>query len=153
MFVNPAIWSDDNQLTGDTIFLYMKNQKIDMFEMFENAFMINQLKGDYFNQVKGKKITGFFINDELEKMNVDANAESVYFAEDSKKALIGANKAVGSEMDIHMINKEVNKIVFYKQPEATFYPIQKITPKEMMLKNFNWQPQYRPFNKEDIFER
>jgi lipopolysaccharide export system protein LptA len=153
MFVNPAIWSDDNQLTGDTIFLYMKNQKIDKFEMFENAFMINQLKGDYFNQVKGKKITGFFINDELEKMNVDANAESVYFAEDSKKALIGANKAVGSEMDIHMINKEVNKIVFYKQPEATFYPIQKITPKEMMLKNFNWQPQYRPFNKEDIFER
>jgi lipopolysaccharide export system protein LptA len=151
MFVEPVIWSDENQLSGDTIYLYMKNQKIDMFEMFENGFTINQLRGEYFNQVKGKKITGYFVDDELERMNVNANAESVYYAEDAQKALIGANKAVGSEMNIYMLNKEVNKIIFYIQPEATFYPIQKISPKEMMLKNFNWQPQHRPLSKEDIF--
>lgn len=153
MFVDPIIWSEENQLSGDTIFLYMKNQKIDRFEMFENGFMINHLKLAFYNQVKGRKITGYFENDELDRMDVDGNAESLYYAEDAQKAMIGANKAIGSEMKIFMRNKEVNRIIFYKQPEATFYPIQKTAPSELQLKNFNWQPQHRPLNKEGIFSK
>lgn len=151
MFVEPVIWSEENQLSGDTIYLFMKNQKIDRFEMFENGFMINYLKLAFYNQVKGRKITGYFENDELERMDVDGNAESLYYAEDAQKAMIGANKAIGSEMKILMKDKEVNRIIFYKQPEATFYPIQKTSPSELQLKNFNWQPQFRPLNKEGVF--
>ncbi len=151
MFVEPVIWSEENQLSGDTIYLFMKNQKIDRFEMFENGFMINHLKLSFYNQVKGRKITGYFENEELDRMDVDGNAESLYYAEDAQKAMIGANKAIGSEMKILMKDKEVNRIIFYKQPEATFYPIQKTSPSELQLKNFNWQPQFRPLNKAGIF--
>jgi lipopolysaccharide export system protein LptA len=151
MFNQPILWSEKNQLSGDTIYLYMKNQKIERFEMFENGFMINHLRRDYYNQVKGKKITGYFKDDKLDKIWADYNAESVYYAEDSKKKLIGANQAVGSFMWIYMKDEEVNRIVFHEQPVATFHPIQKISPKELQLKNFKWQPEYRPLKKEDIF--
>lgn len=151
MFVQPVLWTQENQLSGDTIFVYMKNQKFDQFEMFENGFMISQLKQNYFNQVKGKKITGYFKENQLDFMHVVGNAESVYYIEDNIKALVGANWAVGSEINIYLKEKKVDKIVFYEKPEAMFYPIQKITPEEIQLDNFKWQTHFRPPNKNAIF--
>jgi len=153
MFENPIIWSDNNQLTGDTIYIYMEDQKFERFEMFENGFMISHNRREYYNQVKGKIITGYFKDDKLDRILSDTNAESIYFAEDSKKKLIGANKAVGSFMWIYMKDEEVDKIVFHQQPEAVFIPIQKTQPEELRLKNFKWQPEFRPLKKEDIFKK
>lgn len=151
MFSNPLLWSDKNQLSGDTIFIYMKNNQIDRFELFDNGLMINHLRKDYFNQVKGKKITGYFINDKLDKIWADYNAESIYYVEDNQRKLIGVNQAVGSYLWIYMKDEEVDKIVFHDQPSATFHPIQRVNPKQMLLKNFKWHPQHRPLKKEDIF--
>jgi lipopolysaccharide export system protein LptA len=151
MFVNPVIWNEQNQLAGDTIYLYMKNKKMERFEMFENGFMINHLRKEYYNQIKAKKITGYFVEDKLDRMLADENAESLYFVDDSRKKLIGVNKTVGSYMWIYMKDEEVNRIVFHQQPEAVFTPIQKTSSKELLLKNFNWQPESRPLKKEDIF--
>lgn len=153
MFVDPIIWNEANQMSGDTIFIYMKNEKIDRFRMYENGFMTSLFRKNYFNQIKGSVITGYFKNDKLDWMNVDSNAESIYFAEDAKKALIGANKAIGSAINIYLKDEEVDRIVFLQNPEATFYPIQKTNSEELFLKGFNWKPQFRPLSKKDVLKQ
>src|SRR5690606_2725634 len=140
MFVEPVIWSESNQLSGDTIFIFMKEEKLDRFEMFENGFMTNHIKKNYFNQVKGKHIYGYFVNDNLDSMFVDSNAESIYYVEDAQKALLGANRVVSSTMNIYMKDEEVDKIVCHTEPDATFHPAQKINPKDFLLRNFKWLP-------------
>jgi lipopolysaccharide export system protein LptA len=151
MFVEPVLWSEKNQLSGDTIYIHLKDDKIERFEMFNNGMMINHLRKNYFNQVKGKKITGYFKNDQLDKVWADYNAESVYYVEDNQQKLIGANQAAGSYLWIYMKDEEVDRIVFHQQPSATFHPIQKINPGLLQLKNFKWLPEHRPMKKEDIF--
>ncbi len=147
---NPIIWSDTSQFSADTIAMQMKGGKIDRIFLYNNSLIINSTDEKYFNQIKGKFITAFFEANELRRMKVEGNAESVYYALDDDKAYMGVNKTICSDMLLYFGNNEVETIKFYAEPKSTMFPMQQAKHEELKLPGFNWSPQKRPLSIADL---
>jgi len=152
-FVNPIIWTQGSQLSGDTIYLQMKHKKFDNMTMFPNAFIVNIEKTDsiHFNQLAGKRMRGFFKDNKLNRMYVDGNAESIYFVRDSGKMTIsGMGRSLSSRMRIDFKDNQATNLASYTKPESKYGPLDKFKEEERLLKGFIWKPKERPVSKESV---
>lgn len=148
---NPIIWSDTSQFYADTVSMRLKNKKIDKIYLYNNAFIINSPDEIFFNQIKGRNITAFFKDEELRRMKVVGNAESIYYAQDEDKAYIGMNKTDASEMMVYFGNNEVERIKFISNPTALLTPMLQIQPTAMKMEGFIWEEKRRPRTFADLF--
>jgi lipopolysaccharide export system protein LptA len=151
LFTDPVVWSGDNQLTGDTIYLYTKNKKADKLFVFENALAVNKTGPDMFNQLKGNRLTGMFIDGTLDYMRAKGNAESVYYVKDEDSALVGINNVNGDIIDLRFKNKELDKVVVISEPKGVMLPVSQATEQEKVLRNFKWRDARRPKTKFELF--
>ena len=152
-YVNPMIWTEGSQLSGDTIYLQMKHKKMDNMSMFPHAFIVNIDKTDslHFNQMAGKKMRGYFKNDKLNKMFIDGNAETIYFARDSaKNTVTGMERSLSTRIGIDFENNKVMRVALYLKPENKYTPMDKVQEDDKILKGFIWKPKDRPVSKESI---
>ena len=152
-FVNPIMWTQGSQLSGDTIFLQMKHQKLDNMRMFPNAFIVNIEKTDsvHFNQVGGKRMRGYFKDGKLHRMIIEGNAESIYFSRDSGKMTIsGMQRSLSTRITVDMVKGQVTTLGFYTKPENRYASLKKFKEDEQILKGFIWKPKERPVSKESI---
>ena len=150
LFVNPFVWSDTAQLKGDTIHLIEKKKHIDRVLLKQNASIINSTDEKFFNEITGRNITAFFLNDSLDHMRVVGNSESVYYVEDEKNAYVSVNKIICSDIEVYFRHNKVDKIKFFKQPKATMFPMKQANHDALRLKNFIWETKTRPKNKGDL---
>ncbi|HEY8400044.1 MAG TPA: OstA-like protein [Cytophagaceae bacterium] len=141
---DPILWSGENQISADSINIELVNNKINKMNLSTNSFLISEDTLANFNQVKGKKMTAFFVNNELERVHVDGNSESIYFALEDDKVVIGMNKAECSNMIIKFENRKVNAISFLTKPDASFIPPHEIQGPEKSLKGFKWRIKEKP---------
>ncbi|MBI1223699.1 MAG: hypothetical protein GC192_00560 [Bacteroidetes bacterium] len=155
LFRAPIIWSDTSQFTADTVRIQLANDNIDKIFLRQNSFIVNTPDEFFFNQIKGKNSIAMFESDttgknELRRVRVEGNAESVYYALDDDKAYIGVNKTICSEMLIYFGNNEVEGIKFYTQPKATLFPMKKADHEGLKMQGFSWQIERRPNSVEDL---
>ncbi|WP_134089479.1 OstA-like protein [Olivibacter sp. XZL3] len=147
---NPMIWAQGSQLSGDTIYMQLKNQKLDNMLLKANAFIVStQLDSVKFNQVKGRKITGFFRNNKLDLMYVDGNAESIYYTQESNK-INGMTKSIGARIKIIFSDNEVAEILNIRKTETSYTPVAAFDADKEILPGFIWKPKDRPKSKEEI---
>ena len=152
LFKKPMLWSDANQLTAELINIKLYDGKIYQLRMNTNAYIISQYDSLRFNQIKGKKMIGYFTDNDLRKIDVMGNGETVYYIKDDKDgSLSGVNKAECSDMAIYITNNKVEKLKMYKKPTGIMHPPKEVKPEDMMLKDFAWFATFRPQNAEDIF--
>jgi lipopolysaccharide export system protein LptA len=145
----PILWSQGSQQTGDTIFLRLKNNKLNTLQIIQNAFVVNvNADSAKFNQVKGKVITGFFTNGELSNLFVDGNAESVYYNRNKDSVYVEMNQTVSSRIKVLFKNKEVTKILAIRDPEGVRTPMEELK-EDVKLTGFTWQPELRILSKKE----
>jgi lipopolysaccharide export system protein LptA len=152
LFRNPVLWANGNQLTGDTILLYTKNQAADKIVLNQNAFIINQAGPDMYNQIKGNIITGYFKGETLDWMHVDGNAESIYYIKDDEGAYISVNKSLSAVINIYFRHGELYQITLVKDPEGTVYPFTQRPKDQMLFENFHWEIKRRPKSKFELMQ-
>jgi len=150
-YVKPMIWTQGSQLSGDTVYLQLKNKKLDNMLLQHNSFIVNTEEGDstHFNQVKGKVITGFFNDGKLDRMFVDGNAESIYYVKEDS-VYSGMNRMLSSRIKVLFKDDKLKDIISILKPEGSYYPIDEIPADEDILKGFIWKPKERPQSKEEI---
>jgi len=151
MYHDPVIWSEKNQLTGDSIRMVIKNGTADTMALYNSAFLISQDDTGKYNQIKGRNMAGYFKKNELYKIKVLGNAETVYWARDDKRVLIGIQKAYSSDMLIFIENKQVKSITYLGTTNGTIFPEKDVSPYDLILKNFKWVNDRRPKKRSDIF--
>jgi lipopolysaccharide export system protein LptA len=151
LYHDPVLWADKNQLTGDTIFITTGNGKVKDMLISGAAFISTQEDTIRFNQIKGKRMKGYFNDNKLEKIFVQTNGETVYYAKDKEK-FIGVNKALSTDLWIYMKDNDVKQITFLKNPEGILHPMEEVSADELKLEGFNWRAAQRPLVKDDIFK-
>ncbi len=151
-FGDPVIWSDTSQFDAETIHMQMANDQIDRIFLYKDAFIINSPDEIFFNQIKGRDIIAYFVDNEIRRVRVDGNAESIYYALDEAKAYVAANKTVCSEMLLFFGNNEIEKINFFRQPTAEMQPMDKADHDALQLAGFNWQVARRPQSVADLLK-
>lgn len=152
LYDDPVVWAQKSQITGDTIHLFTKNKKADKVEAFENGFMINQLDSQAYNQIKGTRIDGYFVNGDIDSVRIKGNAECIYYIQDDDSAYTGINQSTSDVMDVYFRNKELFKVVFRSAVTGTLWPIRQKSPTEMRLPDFKWLEDRRPKSKTEMFE-
>lgn len=148
----PILWSDSVQVTGDTVRIYPKGEKLDYAHVIGNATIVQQLDSIRFNQICGKDILAFLADTSLEHIEVLGNAESIFFPQDNGR-FIGLNHMTSSSMFAYFNGGELHRINVFPQPHAVLYPMEKINDNMMKLANFTWQIDTRPKDRDDIFNR
>jgi lipopolysaccharide assembly outer membrane protein LptD (OstA) len=153
LFTNPVVWANGDQITGDTIYLYTKNKKPKRLYVFENAMAVDKYGTNMFNQIKGKTINGYFKDGVLDNMRAKGNAESVYYATDDNKALVGINKVTKADViDMYFEDRKLNKVVLRNDVEGVMLPIRGTDLEDLKLRNFKWYENRRPKTKSELFQ-
>lgn len=146
----PIIWSQGSQLSADTVYMLLKNQKMENVLFEKNAFMVNtQLDSIKFNQVKGRKITGYFKDNSLDRIYVDGNAESIYFTVE-KEEYTGMLRSISSRIKIKFEDNKMTDVISIRKAESVYYPIASVPAGQDILEGFIWKPELRPKSKEEI---
>ena len=149
-FQNPIIWTQGSQLSADTIFLQLKDRKLDNMQLKKDGFIVStEMDSLKFNQVKGKTMTGLFRDSKLYRMLVDGNAESIYYTlEDSVYS--GLNRTLSSRMRLDFADNKLTDVMLVRKAEGDYFPIDKVPKEKETLEGFIWKPKERPASKEEI---
>jgi hypothetical protein len=151
LFKDPVVWSQQSQISGDTIYLYTLNKKPKRVYVFENAISVQKVGADYYNQIKGRTINGYFINGDIDYVRAKGNSESIYYAQDDSSKFVGVNKATADVIDMYFANREPQRVVFRNNLTGTSYPMRQINSSEMRLRSFKWLDDRRPKTKYELF--
>lgn len=151
LFKSPIVWSDENQITGDTIYLYMQNKKPEKIRVFENALAISYAGSNYYNQVAGKTINGFFVDGKMDSLRCKGSpAASVYYGVDEKGKFFGVNTATSDVIDMYFKEGKAEKVVFRNKLEGVTYPMRQVDHNAIKVKGFKWLNDKRPKSKYEI---
>lgn len=153
LYYNPILWIENMQITADSMQIFMSKKKIDSINFFPNPIIISKADSLYFNQIKGKYMTGIFKDNKLKKLNVIGNAHSLFLIKGDNKNNIGINKAFCTNISINMEKGEIKNITYKMIPSSTTIPIQEITEADKYLEGFIWRIEERPRSKEEIMEQ
>lgn len=151
LYTDPIAWAQNSQITGDTMYLYTKNKKPARLYVFENGFAVNKVGKDMYNQLRGNRMNGYFVDGNIDYLRSKGNAESVFYVMDEDSALVGVNKAEGDIIDLRFVNKELNKVVVISEPKATMFPAKQTTEQDKILRNFRWLEARRPKTRFELF--
>ena len=152
LYTAPVIWSGENQLSADKMDLYAREGLMDHFEMSGNAMIVSRYDSIRYNQIKGKKMYGYFRKNELYRIDVKGNGESIYYPEDQGR-LIGMNRSECSNIVIFVENRKIKRIKLLKSPSGTLSPPPAGFTEEQRLKGFKWLNDLRPVSPDDVFRR
>lgn len=157
MYNAPVLWSEQNQIVGEFIDLRIFDGAIDKLYIQNSAFIISQADSTRFNQIKGRNMTGFFRGNDLYKVLVQGNGQTLYYAVEESKDTLAPNKILGvnwaecSNILIFIGESEIDRISFLTKPNMTLYPDHKLPDNKKELEDFRWEVGLRPLRKADIF--
>ena len=152
MYYNPVFWSDNYQLSGDTVRFCILDSVNSTIELCHAGFIVGGLfQNTEFNQIKGLNIKGFLKNTYLNKVDITGNAECVYYIQEEDSSLVGVNTSITSEMRIYLDSNHIQQIRYFDTPTGKVHPDEKLTEKDRKLQGFRWLHEYRPFKPEDLF--
>ena len=130
--------------------LFTVNRKADRLELYNSAFVAAQVDDIRFNQVKGRSLTGYFRDNELYKINIVGNAETIYFLLD-RDMVVGINNAKCARIEIFVSDGKITGINEYQSPEGTIDPPVVGNTETPKLEGFMWLDKLRPKNIDDLF--
>jgi hypothetical protein len=161
MFGTPILWNENNQITGESIKMYTKNETINKVEIIGSAFIYSKEDTLAINQVSGKHITAYLADGKISKADVSGNALSIYFveednesaSEDTPTEYVGINRAESSELHLYFGKKnQIKKIVMTPSSNGVMYTPDKINqPKVTKLDGFADYEYMRPKDQNDIY--
>lgn len=146
LYDDPIVWSRGNQMTADSIALFTVNSKADHMEMFNKAFVVSEVDTARYDQISGKNLSGYFVDNKLNRIKVTGNGEAIYYVVDGDE-LVGVNRARSATIEIFFEDSKIVEIFQNQSPDGTMNPPLKIPDNEMRLEGYRWHPDLRPDRK------
>jgi len=150
----PIVWQEKQQYSSEKISILTKNKKVYQVQLEQAAMVTEKVDSSYFNQISGKDIIAHIDSNQIRRVDVNGNAETIYFIrEEADSILIGANRTESSFVVIHFKDKKIDRIVLTPSSSGEFHPMIKLTDEFIYLTNFFWLEEHRPLTKDDVFLR
>ena len=152
MYGSPVLWSENQQLTGDSIIIYMKDNDIDYVHVPTSAFVVQDIDTCCYNQIGGDELKAFFSGKHLKLLEIDGSAETIYFPYSQDSTIEIVNFTLSPYFAI-LFDDEGNRetMKWLGKFSGETYPIFDVTTEKKKLKKFVWHSEIRPVDKYDIF--
>lgn len=152
LYTRPVIWSEENQLTSDSMAVFTKNRQTERLELYNSAFIVSQVDTIRFNQIKGRNLTGYFKNNELFRIVIKGNGESLYYLLDGND-IAGVDQSKSSTIEALTEKGKITEIIISGSPEGVIDPPDFLKAKGVRLDGYSWLDHMRPKQKSDIFKK
>lgn len=128
----PIIWYENSQLTGDSIIIFMKNNKIDLLNVNRNAFILSQNAKfrERFDQISGDTLKVYFNESGIRETDVHGKVYSIYYLYDDNSPN-GLIKSSSQTAKIYFEDKKVSQVNLYGTPNSEYYPEIKVKGNEL----------------------
>ena len=149
----PLIWNLGNQMSGDSIHLIsnVETEQLDSLKVFDDAFLLSKdTIGDGFNQIKGQKLIGLFVENELNTVDIIKNAEVIFYTRDDKGSLVGINKSKSGSINMKF-DGPFKIITLINQVDGDIYPDSQFPQNARKFRGFDWRGDEQPKSVEDLF--
>ena len=153
MRVDPVLWTDNSQITGDHIDIKTAHHAIDSLFQKGNAFIISKDSIEGYNQINGNEMVSKFKDSSIDHVNVTESSKVISWLREDDGSLIGINKSSSKNMKILMNDQSISLIKYYQDIDETLYPEKDLKEKDKYLDGFIWREEERPKDKEGIFLR
>lgn len=155
LYIDPVLWNQSNQITSEVMDIYTENQKIIRAEFIGEPMMVSEIDTSHYNQVAGKEMVAYFRNNKIYRNDVNGNAQTIYYMQESGSPEVVSMLVVESGNIRFYITEDnkIRQITYVNDPNYVIYPMDKIPPEqEFFLKNFKWEADRRP-TQHEIFDR
>jgi|SRR5690554_709537 len=143
----PVLWYENSQLTGDSVAIYLRENKIKLLEVFNNAFILSQNEkySLRFDQTSGQRINMNFEDGILQSIEIFGGVLSIYYMYEDEKPN-GLTRSSSQNAKIVFENQEVSEVRLYGSPVSEFYPEKQVRGNEKsytlpLFKFFNNRPE------------
>lgn len=124
LYNRPIVWYEENQVTGDTIFLTLEKNRLKTASIKTRAFVLSlsdSLFPQRFNQLTGRMIRMTFRMNKLQETYVERNAISLYFLYNDSTGN-GVNRTSGDAITMSFNDGKPNTIHIIKGIEGSYFP-------------------------------
>lgn len=127
----PILWHDKSQLTGDSITIYLDDNKIKQLDVDGTSFMLSQNEHNAvrFDQTSSAQIKLFFNNSKINRAEFFGNVFSIYFMYDGETPN-GLTKSNSASTTVIFEDNEVTEVKLYKNPASEYYPEKQVAGNE-----------------------
>ncbi len=140
----PIVWSDQKQVYGDKINVHFNDSTVDRADLPEKGFMAEYIDEDFYNQLSGKKMTAYFENDELRRLEVEGNVETIFLPMENDSTYNKLVNVESSFLTIDMKDRTLDKLKFWPETTGTLYPLFLVKRAQQYLPGFQWFEPLRP---------
>ncbi|SDC76897.1 OstA-like protein [Algoriphagus faecimaris] len=144
LFQDPVLWNQKNQLTADSMAFYLVNEELDRAILKEKAFSVMTDTLQNFNQMKGRKMTAYFEEGEINQLFIEGNGESLYYALEGDTLTQGVNRTLSATVRLSFQDGAIRKVNYGVKPDGRFIPVQETDEKSSRLEGFIWREEEKP---------
>ena len=153
LYKKPISWSENQQMSADSMVLWMKDGVVEHAVGYGNALCVMQDSTE-FNQMSGKEATAYFEDGEVKIIDMSGNALTIFYPKDEEKGdYVGMNTTESSFIRMYVENQEIHHMRFTKETTGVLYPMDQIPAGGNRLALFFWAEEKRPTDPEDVFRR
>lgn len=129
---SPVLWYTNSQLVGDSINIYMNNNRLDSIEIRNNSHILSKNENFEFrfDQISGESINLYFSKNGLERTEVAKDVLSIYYLYDDETP----NGVMKSSSNRAIMAFEKNTVVgvsMYESVESEYHPENLVTGNEL----------------------
>lgn len=133
---DPVVWKENLQVTGDSIYAYFREDIDDIFiNRSAFALQLNDSNQNRYDQISGIFMHIKFLDNQINYIQVDTNAASIYFVYDTDTPN-GANRSNGEVIKLFFKDKRVNKVSIFGKPKGIYFPENLVNTDELKLLGF-----------------
>jgi len=153
LYTQPICWSDNQQISSDSMVVYIANETVEHMEGMGNALCVMADTLDYYNQMSGKEVTAYLKEGEVEIIDMSGNALTIYYAKEDDGGYVGLNTTESSFIRMYIEERKIHHIRFTKETTGVLYPMDQIPSGGDKLTTFFWADEVRPTSPEDVFRK
>ena len=154
LFKRPICWSENQQISADSMVVYIVNGDVEHATGAPNAICVMHDTIDLFNQMSGKEIIAWLKDGEVHTIDVSGNALTIYYAKDEDDgSYVGMNTTESSFIRAYVKDRNIYRLRFTKETTGVLYPMDQIPKDGDRLTQFFWADKVRPISPEDVFRK
>jgi len=121
--LQPVLWYENSQLTGDSITIYLEENRITELDVVGKSFMLSQNKKymERYDQTSANDINLFFSGNKIKKARFIGNVFSIYYLYEGESGN-GLTKSSALDATIIFDDNEVVEVHWYGSPVNEYYP-------------------------------
>ncbi len=153
MYQDPVVWSDQRQILGEVIKVYMNDSTIRESHVIGQALSVERCDDEnHYNQISSNVMDSYYVDGNIRQVHAIGNVKTLYYPvdEDDGSLMLLNYTETDTLRTFISPERQIEKMWTCKHV-SDMYPMTQIPPDKYRLPKFAWHEDLRPKDKYDVF--